>query len=177
MRVALQTYPIWDIEILFEELRDQTQNQSAYSPFLGYQQYQELVQLWLMMYGQTNVFAFDCPWDDSRSNQVIGTGDGDTIAFTAYRTYGTGAQATTAPVGAINQVTAVYLNGTAVSASTYSIQRNQIVFASPPAAGVVISLTFSYYYLCRFTEDEQEYEEFSKNRWVVTSLKFRAAPW
>jgi hypothetical protein len=177
MRVALQTYPIWDIEILFEELRDQTQNQTLYSPFVGYQQYQELVQLWLMTYGQTNVFAFACPWDYSRSNQEIGTGDGTTVAFTVYRTWGTGAQATLAPVGAVNQISAVYFNGTAISADNYTIQRNQLVFNTPPASGTIISLTFNFYYLCRFTEDEQDYEEFYKNRWAVTSLKFRAAPW
>lgn len=56
-RIPLQIYPIWDIELLFEELRDQTQNQTVYVPFAGYQQYMELVQAWLMMYGQTGVFA------------------------------------------------------------------------------------------------------------------------
>jgi hypothetical protein len=177
MRVPLQTYPIWDIEIMFDQLKDQTQNQTPYGPFTGYQQYMDLVQLWLMMYGQTNVFAFTCPWDYSRANQALGTGDGITLGFTAFRTWGSGAQATAAPVGAINNVINVFVNGTAISATTYSVQRNQIVFNNPPAAGAVLTISFTYYYLCRFVEDEQDYEEFSKNRWAVKSLKFRASTW
>jgi hypothetical protein len=177
MRVAQQTYPIWDIEILFEQLKDQTQNQTPYVPFTGYTQYMQLVQLWLMMYGQAGVFYFTCPWDYSRSNQAFGTGDGNTIAFTVYRTWGLGAQATVAPVGGINAVNTLYVNGVAQSPSSYSVQRNKIVFNNPPAAGATLSLTFTYYYVCRFTEDDQDYEEFAKNRWSVQSLKFRASPW
>lgn len=183
MRVAQQQFPIWDIEIPFEELRDQTQNQTAYAPFAGYIQYEALVQLWLSMYGQTQVFGFDCPWDNSRSNQQIGTGDGSTYAFTIYRTWGTGANATTAPVGLVNTVSQVQVNGITINAAHYQILRNKIYFVDslgfvyPPGAGLAITMTFSYYYLCRFTEDEQDFEEFAKNRWTVPSLKFRAVIW
>jgi hypothetical protein len=183
MRVAQQLYPLWDIEVLFQELRDQTQNQSPYGPFLGFMQYMELVQQWLMMYGQTGVFAFDCPWDDSRSNQIIGQGDGITTTFNIYRTWGTGANATAAPVGLVNNVTQVQVNGITVPTAHYSIGRDQIFFADaegnsyPPGAGLDITMTFTFYYLCRFVEDQQDFEEFSKNRWTVPSLKFRAVIW
>ena len=183
MRVAQQQYPIWDIELPFEELLDQTQNQSPYAPFVGLQQYMDLVQLWLMAYGQTNVFGFDCPWDDSRSNQLIGVGDGSSYVFDIYRTWGTGANATLAPVGLVNAVTQVQVNGITVPSSHYYIVRSKIYFIDkqgfvyPPGNGLDITITFSYYYLCRFTEDEQDFEEFSKDRWTVPSLKFRAVIW
>lgn len=183
MRVAQRTYPVWDIEILFEELKDETQNQTPYAPFTGYAQYQELVQTWLMMYGQAGVFAFDCPWDDSREDQPIGTGDGRTYTFTIYRTWGLLDQATVAPVGLVNQVINVKINGTIISDETYYINRNTIVFIGPngqyytPDPGAQITMTFSYYYLCRWTEDQQDFVEFAKNRWNVQSLKFRASPW
>lgn len=183
MRVPQQQYPLWDIEILFEELRDQTQNQTPFAPFTGFQQYMQLVQNWLMMYGQTNVFGFDCPWDDSRSNQFIGTGDGSNYVFQIYRTWGTGANANTAPVGLVNAVTQVQVNGVTVNSAHYKIIRDKLYFVDalgfvyPPPAGQNVTMTFSYYYLCRFTEDQQDFEEFSKNRWVVPSLKFRAVLW
>lgn len=176
-RVAQQTYPLWDIEIPFYELRDQTQNQTPYGPFAGYAQYEELVQIWLMAYGQTNVFGFTCPWDASRSAQLIGTGDGATTTFTAYRTWGSGALATIAPVGLINSVTQVSVNGTPISSSLYTVNRDSITFTTAPAAAAAITMTFSYYYLCRFSEDEQDFEEFGKNRWQVPSLKFQAVLW
>lgn len=180
VRVAQQQYPLWDIEIPFEELRDQTQNQEPYEPFTYptvYQQYEELVQFWLMMYGQANIFAFDAPWDDSRSNQLIGVGDGETETFTVYRTWGTGQLSVLLPVGMVNEVFSVTVGGTPVSASDYTINRNKITFTTAPAPGAQIIMTFSFYYLCRFVADEQDFEEFSKNRWTVPSLKFRSVYW
>jgi hypothetical protein len=177
MRVAQQTYPVWDIEIPFEELLGQTQNQTPYGPFVGDQEYMELVQTWLMMYGQTNVFGFNCPWDNSRSGQLIGVGDGVTKVFDVYRTWGTGATATIAPVGLINTVTSVTVGIVELPPSDYVVGRDTITFVTAPANGTDIVITFSYYYLCRFVEDEQDFEEFGKNRWTVPSLKFRAVLW
>jgi len=183
MRAPQQIYPIFDIEILYEELKDQTQNESAYAPFSGYTQYQQVLQDWLFMYGQTGVFGFDCPWDNSRENQYFGTGDGVTWAFNVYYTFGQGAQALLLPVGMLNQVAAVYINGTEVDPSRYYVTRNKIVFQPtdaeplPPASGATLTATFTFYYLCRFVADEQDTEEFAKNRWTIGSLKMRASPW
>lgn len=183
MRASQQIYPIFDIEILYEELKDQTQNETAYAPFAGFTQYQQVLQNWLIMYGQTGVFGFDCPWDNSRSDQFIGDGDGVSWAFNMFYTFGLGAQAKLLPVGLVNQVISVELDGTTVDPSRYYITRNQIVFQptaaypNPPGSGAVITSTFSFYYLCRFVEDELSFEEFSKNRWTVQSLKMRASPW
>jgi hypothetical protein len=177
MRVPQRQLPLWDIEILFEELRDQTQNQSPYIPLLGFQEYEELVQLWLMMYGQTNVFAFSCPWDNSRNNQSIGTGDGTTTTFIIYRTWGFGALARLAPIGAVDSITQVKIDSTIVLDTEYSIERNKIIFNTAPGADLPITMTFSFYYLCRFVADEQDFEEFAKNRWTVPSLKMRAVNW
>jgi hypothetical protein len=182
-RVLQQEYPLWDIEILFEELRDQTQNATPYAPFAGLQQYSQLVQTWLSMYGRTGVFAFDCPWDNSRASQVLGIGDGSTYEFAFVRTWGTGALSTTAPVGMVNTLISVTVGGVTVPSTQYYFSRNMLYFIGadgrvyPPANGAQIAATFSYYYLCRFVEDEQDFEEFAKNRWTVPSLKFRAVIW
>jgi hypothetical protein len=184
VRVAMQQFPLWDIELRFEELRDQTQNIISDSQFPGYTEYMRLVQLWLSMYGQANIFAFDCPWDDSRLDQLIGVGDGSTYKYTIVRTWGTGALATAAPVGLVNVITNVKIAGVATNTLHYKIDRNKIYFINtvtnipePPAIGANITMTFSYYYLCRFVADEQDWEEFAKNRYTVPSLKFRAVVW
>jgi hypothetical protein len=182
-RVAQQQFPLWDIELVFEELRDQTQNSVPYQPLSGWKQYQALVQLFLSMYGQGGVFAFDCPWDNSRTDQLIGTGDGVTYAFTLSRTWGQGANATTTPIGMINTMLAVYVNGTVVPSTNYYVSRNVIYFIDAngfthaPGASLPVTATFSYYYLCRFVEDEQDFEEFAKNRWAVPNMKIRAVSW
>jgi hypothetical protein len=186
VRVAQQTLPLWDIEIPFQELRDKTQNQTPFEPFVypvEYEQYEELVQLWLMMYGRSGVFGFNCPWDNSRLNQQIAVGDGSTYTFTIVRTWGSGLIASLLPIGLIGEVISVQVNNVTIPPTHYSVDRNKISFVDdkgntyPPGLGDPIVMTFTFYYLCRFTEDEQDFEEFSKNRWTVPSLKFRAVNW
>ena len=177
MRVPLQQYPLWDIELTFMELRDQTQNQVPYGPFLLFEQFEALVETWLGMYGQSGIFAFDAPWDDSRANQVIGIIAAGQTVFPVFRTWGSGGIATSTPVGMINTVTSVEINSTVVDPSLYSVGRYNIYFKNPPLAGGTMTITFTFYYLCRFVEDEQDFEEFAKNRWTVPSLKFRSVYW
>jgi hypothetical protein len=177
MRVQQQASPVWDIEILFEELLDQTQNQGYFPPFIGYADYTTLVSFWLQMYGQTALFAFDCPWDHSRTDQYVATGDGSTVGFRVYRNWGTGTVATAEPVGMIGTIVNVKFDGSIQDPVGYSTTRSFINFTTAPPNGTVITMTFYYYYICRFVEDEQSFEEFSKNRWTVPSLKFRAVYW
>jgi hypothetical protein len=183
IRVPQRLTPLWDLEIVFEELRDQTQNVTPYTPFAGFTQYEQLVQLWLMMYGQTNIFAFFAPWDNSRTDQTIGVGDGLTYIFPIYRTWGQGGQATLALIGNIREVFNVKVNGVTIPTAKYKVSRNKLYFLGPngqqfpPAVDAVVTMTMSYYYICRFVEDEQDFEEFGKNRWTLTSLKFRAVYW
>jgi hypothetical protein len=174
---------LWEIELLFDELRDQTQNATIFQPMVGYTDFEQLVQIWLMMYGQTNVFAFDAPWDDSRANQLIGYGDGSSYIFPVYRTWGLGTAELTELVGVINQVTQVKVGGSVVPATNYYTARNKIYFIDkfgiihPPAFDAPIVMTFSFYYLCTFLADEQDFVEFSQGRWTVPSLKFRSTYW
>jgi len=183
LRYPQRSYPIWDFEILFEELRDQTQNQTPYVPFVGYTEYMQFLQLWLMMYGQTNVFAFNAPWDNSRSNQTIGIGDGSSYIFTVYRQWGIAPNDIIEPVGVVESVTSVTVGGTTIPTSNYFTNRNKIIFQDssgthhPPTSGQAIAMTFNYSYLCKFSEDEQNTEEFNKNRWTLPSLKFQSVIW
>lgn len=177
VRFPQQTFPLWEIELLFEELRDQTQNQILYEPFLGYTQYEDLVLQWLLSYGKGYVFAFDAPWDDSRADQPLGTGDGLTTVFTAVRQWGQAPLDITESVGQINLIYNVKINGTIASPLTYTVGRNQITFLSPPGSGLPITMTFSFYYLCHFMENQQEFTEFSENRWEIKSLKMRSIYW
>jgi hypothetical protein len=175
VRLNNQVYALWDIELTFPQLKDQTQNQTPYEPFDGFTQYQQLCQLWLSMYGKAGIFYFLAPWDNSRANQPIGTGDGATTTFTVYRTWGQPPASITEPVGGVQAVISVTVGGTPVSG--YSFSRNKITFSTPPANGEAIVMTFSFYYLCKFMANEQDYEEFSKDRWTVKSLKFRSIIW
>ena len=185
MRFPNQTIAaIWEFEILYEVLRDQTQNQEPYLPLEDFTEYMQVVQHWLSMYGQYGMFKFDAPWDDSRENQTIGTGNGEDYYFTIVRTWGFGSNEITEPIGYINEVFEVTIGGLVVDPSRYVINRNEITFiypdtgqAHPPDPGQRIAMSFSFYYLCRFQTDDQDFNEFFKNINEVKSLKFEAPYW
>jgi len=177
VRWGNQTQGLWEIELLFEVLRDQTQNQTVYSENANITNYMQLCQFFLMNYGQLGVFLFDAFWDNSRTAQPIGTGDGVTTEFTAIRTWGVSGGYLNEYVGAINNITEVTLDGNMTGTDTYTFSGNTLIFNTPPANDVAIAMTFSFYYLCSFITDAQDFEEFYKNIWQVGSLKFRSIPW
>jgi hypothetical protein len=168
---------LWEIDLLFEELRDQTQNQTPNAFFAGFTQFMQLCQLWLSLYGQFGLFYFTAPWDESRLLQFIANGDGQTVKFTAIRTWGIGAAQITEPVGGINTIIEVRVDNVIINPLVYSASGNELVFQTAPAPGSVITMTFTYYYLCRFVEDKQDFEEFMQDRWTLKSLKFRSVYW
>lgn len=176
-RMYQQFYPFWEFTLLFNELRDQTQNQTPYSGLTNYTEFQELSQFINWASGTRGSFYFDDPDDDSRLGQFIATGDAATTIFSVIRTLNpTGAYTTTEFVGAVNfnLPIAVYLNGVLQSASTYSIAGNLLMFTTPPGNGVTITMDFYFWFLCRFTENKQQYSEFHKNRWEAQKIQFRS---
>jgi hypothetical protein len=67
------------------------------------------------------------------------------------------------PVAGTSGVAAVYLNGAVVPLAVYSVSEGYapaIVFTSPPPSGTTITADFSVLWLCRFSEDLVDFEEF-----------------
>ena len=174
VRFPNQPYSLWEMELTFEVLRDQTQNQVPYAPEAGFTDFMQLCQLFLMMYGQLGLFYFDAFWDNSRTNQLIGIGDGSTVTFGFYRTWGEAASNLTEPIGGLNSLSQVQVNGVTVSPSDYNYSANEITFGTAPGVGQPITATFSFFYCCRFLDDIEEFEEFYKDIWQVKSLKIRS---
>ena len=168
----LQAYPLWEFQLTYEILEDQTPNQVVFQPNVPYTELQQLMGLFLVCTAQYGQFYFDDPSDNSRPYSYVGTGDGVTLAFTVPRAFGP--QGFTEPVGGLNTVDTVYVGTHKLNPSTYSISGNQIVFNQPPTNGDAINAAFSFFYLCRFIEDQQDYEQFMFNLWKMNSLKFRS---
>lgn len=174
MRAFQQVLPIWEFELNFEELRDRTQNAALDPEFPGFEQFVDLAQFFLSGVGQFGRFLFDAWWDNSRLDQPIGIGDGTSGNFTMVRTWGYDGLQFLEPVGAVNVITNVKINGVIQSPSVYSISNNNILtFQTAPGAGLSITSTFSYYYLCQMAENQQDYTEFFHNRWTA-KIKFRS---
>jgi hypothetical protein len=167
-----QAYPLWEYTLTYEVLRDQTQNQSIWQPNAPFTELEQIAGLFLQCNGQYGWFYFDDFTDDSRASSYVAVADGITSVFTVSRAFGP--LGFSEPVGGINQLTAVYFNGVSQSPSLYAVLGNQIVFNSAPSAGVVITADFTFWYLCRFLEDQQDYEQFYYNLWTLKTCKFRS---
>ena len=174
-RSPQQNYPLWEYELTFEVLRSETQNQEPYTYYQGLKEFEAISELFLFCNGQGGSFLYNDPDDNSRLGQEIATGDSNTHIFPIVRTWGYGDLSFTEIIGGINEIQNVYFDDVLQSSDLYTvIYGNYIWFSSAPPSGVTITMDFTFYYLCRFLEDQHDYEEFLKNLWSIQSVKFRS---
>ncbi len=164
-RTPFYTYPLYEFELTFDAL-----NSGSHYPGLGSYGLQSLMGLFLRVQGQFGTFLYTDPTDNAVASQVVASGDGATTVFPMVRTVG----GFTDPVGWVTGLNKVYLNG-AVQTSGFSLAApNELTFAVAPAAGAEIAADFSYAFLCRFLDDQNDFENFTSELWTVQSLKFRS---
>lgn len=51
---------------------------------------------------------------------------------------------------------------------------NQLVFSSAPPSGQLITADFDFYYVCRFSEDKNEFNQFLSKLWDLQKLDFHS---
>lgn len=178
VRNAEQDFPLWEFDLKYESLKDETQNDTIYRPNTGYTDYTTLASYFTFCNGQYGRFLYEDLTDCSRTLQVLGTGNGVQTGFIFIATITDGALFVTQPIGQVNQAhtVTIYKNGVPVSqAGNWELNEDgtKVTFTAPVANGVVVSADFYFYYLCRFISDEQDFEQFYKNHWMAT-LKFRS---
>lgn len=176
-----QIFPLWEFDLSFEILRDQSQNQTPFTATLGFTDFQALSGFWVERAPPFGLFIYQDLKDFSKTGQIIGTGNGVIATFSMVRTFGTGTYSLTEPVGIVDvrtgKVLNVYLNGVLLAQpGNWTIDQNlhMLRFASPPGGGITITADFDYFYLCRFIGDSIELEEFMVGRWTIKSLRFRS---
>jgi uncharacterized protein (TIGR02217 family) len=113
--------------------------------------------------------------------QPIATGDGTTTAFPIVRTFGGFNEPLVAAINVTGNALLVYINGVLQTSGVSTTSRfgytgvyDTITFAAPPAAGAVVTATFSYYFLCHFSEDAMNLENFMYQLWQAKSVKFES---
>jgi uncharacterized protein (TIGR02217 family) len=171
VRVGLQVYPLYEFEATYSGGLTSAASPAAAFAGLGASSLQTLMGFFLQVQGQLQTFLYVDPDDNTVTAQGIGLGDGTTTSFIFARGLGGFAE----PVGWVTTLANVYLNGVAQSASTYSlVLPNSLTFNSAPGAGVIVSADFSYAFICRFLDDQMDFEEFMSALWKLDSMKFRS---
>jgi len=168
-RVSLWSYPRWTWELSFEMLRS-----IAATP-----EFQTLVNFYNGRQGSFDSFLFTDPSDNAVTGQGLGIGDGHTTSFQLVRAFG-GIGGFVEPIWAPNLVSNVYVGGVVQSPASWQVNGwgtpspGQVIFTTAPATGLIVSADFSFYFPCRFTEDQVEFEEFMAGLWMAKSLKFQS---
>jgi len=68
---------------------------------------------------------------------------------------------------------AVYADGTEVPPADYTVTMpNQIVFDSAPALDEILTVDGKFYFVCRFMDDEVDFEQFMYKLWTLETLEF-----
>lgn len=161
VRLGTWTAPLLEWELTYELAR------SGVVDGVAYTELEQLLGFFTARRGQQSKFLFDDVTDNAVTDQALGTGDGVLAAFTLARTLG----AHIAPIGRVNAIVDVKINGTPTTA--YTIAGNVLTFDTPPTAGDVLTWSGSYYWVVRFADPDAEFGNFANRLWEAKKLRLR----
>jgi uncharacterized protein (TIGR02217 family) len=164
LRAQIAQFPIYEFRLGYDLLRNG----------VGYEELQELMGFFLSMKGSSNAFYYQDPDDYQTENQFIGTGDGSTTSFQLVRSYG----GFTEWVG--NTVNFIVTNSSDyeyLSSDFVSCVDGLLTFVNPPANGLNLYWSGTYYFRCRFFEDTMNFTEFMNRLWESKRVNFIGSLW
>jgi uncharacterized protein (TIGR02217 family) len=153
---------LYDLELTYEALRSDA----------AHLELQTIVGLFAARQGRNEPFWLAPPGLAQVFGQLLGVGDGATTSFPLVRTFGTYAE----PVAGTSGVSVAYIGGVAAAPSSYSVTAGYapaIVFATPPPAGAAVAADFGVLWLCRFSEDVLDLEEFMAMLFELRMLRLQ----
>lgn len=157
-RLGYWSYPVWEWSLNYDILRSDDLNAEL----------QELIGFFNSRQGSFDSWLFNDPDDNAADSQAFAIGDGSTKAFQLSRTYG----GYNEPVKAINAISQITVNGSPTSAYAANISTGVITFVSAPASGALLRWSGTYYWRCRFSEDETTVAKFMNNFWENRQIRF-----
>lgn len=163
VRTSYTEWPRWEFELNYEFLEDRSGAESSLKTILGF---------FTDMKGSFLPWLFKDPDDYLVTKGVMGVADGVTTEFYFRRYIGTSGE----PIGRVDEANDidVYANNVLVNPSEYTLGHNSIVFDSAPADTVVITASFQFFFVCRFMEDEMDFEKFMDRLWSLQSCSFKS---
>lgn len=169
-RIANWSYPRWQWTLAFNALRQGAVHGVAYTEL------QQLAGFYNARQGRFDSFLYTADDDNSVTAQALGVGDGVTAAFQLVRAWGGFVE----PVLAPNVVSKVYVDGVDAGGANWSVSNwgsaspGIITFAGGhiPTAGQVITADFTYYFPCRFVDDNIVFNKFVSNMYEGKKISF-----
>jgi uncharacterized protein (TIGR02217 family) len=153
------SYPIYRYELTFKVLR-------TAAAYLEWQTLQGFINQQL---GGAGLWLYDDVNDDAVATQRFGTGDGAATDFQLVRTLGGFTEPVFFPT-----VTGIEVDGVTKTLGTdYTVGNYGVItFAAPPNGGAVLTWDGTFYWGCRFDDDQFEFEAAYSGIMNLRSLKF-----
>lgn len=162
VRTALQTRCLYGFELGYSHLKNRN----------GATDLQQLLGLFLAVRGDYDTFLYQDPDDFSVTLGNIGTGNGTNRVFVLARATGPNYFE---QIGLLNTLTEVRVNNVVVSPANYTYTApNVITFTTAPPNGQAVTVTFTHWFVCRFEDEMQQYDQFMFNLFSLRSCKFRS---
>jgi uncharacterized protein (TIGR02217 family) len=154
-------YPIWEIDLSFEVVRER--------PSLT--ELSEMYAFFCNKAGAFREFFFYDPYLPAVSGVRIGTGNGSNRDFQLLRVYSTGAFQYAEPVRGVLGSVSVLVSGSPVSATVgpYGL----VTLATAPSSGAAVTWSGVPLTLVRFVDDTIEPAQMTYNLWSVDGVKVR----
>jgi|SRR5581483_2065837 len=186
LRIADQQNPIWMFTLPVKVLRDDNDVRAGagLGPGIGFNELRQLASFFAGLKGSLGNFLYSDPTDNVVVGQGLAGGDGTTVNFPFLRQLYSGGFSEPI-VAAITDGSAplnVYLNDVVQPPSNYGFSSalgltgvaDTIVFNSAPGNGVAVAADFSYFFLCHFTDDSMDLENFLYQLWQAKEVKFES---
>lgn len=173
------SYPRYQWDLTYSLLR---QGSGFYVVGDSFTEMAQLLGFYDARNGGFDSFLYQDADDTFVTTQGVGTGDGSTTIFPMVRAFGGFTCPVYAPdtIGTLGAAPLVYVGGV-LQNSGYAITPwgtgnaagpGQLIFNSAPAGAAAITVTFYYYWACRFVEDECDFSKFMGKRYSVKKLSF-----
>jgi uncharacterized protein (TIGR02217 family) len=164
VRAAFMVYPLWTFTLKHDLLRDDAINNEL----------KTLIGFFNARQGSFDSFLYSNPADSAVVLQSFGVGTGAQYIFQLVRSYGGYVE----PVHNLNSAPAIYVNGVLQTLTTnYTISSTGLVtFVLSPALGATITWSGTFYYRCRFLNDNIDVNQFLRNMYDNNKLDFVGSP-
>ena len=156
-RTAQWPYPIWNFSLRYEVLRDRALLDEV----------KGIWELFNTVQGQFAPWLFLDQGDYAVTGATFGVGDGATTSFQLMRNLRSWSEPVLAPFGVTT-----YVGGSATMSLLGS--SGVVTFASPPAAGTVLTWSGYFFYVCRFAQDDLTLKRIAHQLWSNDGLKFNS---
>lgn len=158
-RLSYWSFPRYRYTIGYEVLRSDSSN-AELAALIGFYNARQ---------GQFDDWLFNDPDDNSVTLQQFGVGDGVTTSFQLVRAFG----GFTEPVTALNAPGGVPIYANGVATGGVSVTASGLVtFTNAPAAGVLLSATFAYYWRVRFDDIDLTLDKLMGGLWQSGDIAF-----